>query len=114
MTMLTIGVADLETIKERTRAAFRGESQGCTYTFLTEADLLTTLNANRWAIIKALTGAGALGVRELARRLGRDVKGAHTDAQVLVRCGLIDKGDDGKLHLPYDAVRLELVCKAAA
>jgi len=30
------------------------------------------LNPNRWAILKALTGAGPLGVRELARRVGRD------------------------------------------
>jgi hypothetical protein len=32
----------------------------------------------------------------------------------LVQCGLIDKTDDGKLHLPYDEVRVELVCQAAA
>ncbi|EXJ13362.1 hypothetical protein D779_3834 [Imhoffiella purpurea] len=95
------------------RAAFRGVPQGCTYTFLTEDDLLSTLSPNRWAIVKALTGTGPLGVRELARRVGRDVKGVHTDAQMLAGCGLIDKMEDGKLHLPYDEVRLELVAKAA-
>ena len=72
------------------------------------------LNPNRWAIVKALTGAGPLGVRELARRVGRDVKGVHTDAQMLVKCGLIDKTDDGKLLLPYDQVRVELEFRAVA
>lgn len=114
MATLIIHVADLETVKANLNAAFRGEAQGCSYTFLTESDLLSTLTANRWAIIKALTGAGPLGVRELARRVGRDVKGVHTDAHTLAQCGLIDKTAEGKLHLPYDEVRLELVAKAEA
>jgi predicted transcriptional regulator len=52
-------------------------------------------------------------VRELARRVGRDVKGVHTDARALLLAGLIDKTEDGKLSFPYDAVRVEFVLKAA-
>lgn len=58
--------------------------------------------------------AGPLGVRELARRVGRDVKGVHTDVKLMLQCGLIDNTADGLLHLPYDEVRLELVAKAHA
>lgn len=65
------------------------------------------------AIAKAMTGAGAVGVRELARRVGRDVKGVHTDAQALMSAGVVERTDDGKLLFPYDEVRLELVLKAA-
>ena len=68
MTTLTIDVADLATVKASMKAAFRGVPQDCTYSFASEEQLLTTLNANRWAILKALTGAGPLGVRALARR----------------------------------------------
>ena len=57
---------------------------------------MTTLTANRWAILKAMTSAGPLGVRELARRVGRDVKGVHTDSQALVACGVIEKTEDGQ------------------
>lgn len=114
MTTLTIEVASLDEAKATLKAAFRGAPQGCSYTFQTASDLLTTLSANRWAILKALTGAGPLGVRELARRVGRDVKGVHTDTQALVNYGLIDKTSDGKLSLPYDEVCLELVVRAAA
>ncbi len=113
MTTVTIEVADLETTKQRTKAAFRGELQGCFITFSSTEDLWSTLTANRWALIKVLTGAGPLGVRELARRAGRDVKGVHTDAQALLAAGVIDKTDDSKLLFPYDEVRLELVLKAA-
>lgn len=65
--------------------------------------------------MQALTGAGPLGVRELARRVGRDVKGVHTDAAALLACGLIDKADDGALHFPYSSVHVafETLAKAA-
>jgi predicted transcriptional regulator len=114
VTTLIIDVATPEHVKDSMRAAFRGEPQGCRYSFRSEERLLATLNPNRWAIIKALTGAGPLGVRELARRVGRDVKGVHTDAQALSTCGLIDRVEDGKLLLPYDEVKVELSCRAAA
>ena len=114
MTTLIIDVADIESVKASMKAAFRGEPQGCRYSFRSEERLLSTLNPNRWAILCALTGAGPLGVREVARRVGRDIKGVHSDVQLLLTCGLIDKTPDGKLHFPYDAVRVELAFKAAA
>ena len=110
---VTIEVADIETTKTRMRAAFRGEAQGSFITFPSHEDLWVTLTANRWAILKALTGAGSLGVRELARRVGRDVKGVHTDAQALVLCGVIDKTSDGKLLFPFDAVHVDFMLKVA-
>ncbi|WP_295433413.1 transcriptional regulator [uncultured Thiodictyon sp.] len=113
MTTVTIEVSSVETTKERMKAAFRGEPQGCFISFPSHEDLWATLTANRWAILKALTGAGPLGVRELARRIGRDVKGVHTDAQALVLCGVIDKSADGKLLFPYDLVHVEFMLKAA-
>lgn len=114
MATLVIDVADLDTVKASLRAAFRGEPQGFRYTFHSEEAILTTLNPNRWGILKALTGAGPLGMNEIARRVGRDVDSFHADAETMVKCGLIDRSDDGKLHLPYDEVRVSLVCQAAA
>ena len=113
MTSVSIDVSDLETTRERMKAAFRGEAQGCFITFPPHEDLWTTLTANRWAILKAMTGAGPLGVRELARRLGSHVKGVRNDAQALVACGVIEKTEDANLLFPYDEVCLELRLKAA-
>jgi predicted transcriptional regulator len=113
MTTVTIEVSDTDTTKRRAKAAFHGEPQGCFITFLSDEELWATLTANRWAIVKAMTGAGPVGVRELARRVGRDAKGVHTDAQALVSAGVVERTDDGKLLFPYDEVRLELVLKAA-
>ncbi|MDR2213065.1 MAG: hypothetical protein LBE21_05500, partial [Pseudomonadales bacterium] len=72
------------------------------------------LSPNRWSIIEALTGAGPMGVRELARKLERDVKGVHTDAQTLAARGLIDKTGDGKLLFPYNAVHVDFKLEKAA
>src|SRR3954453_13207853 len=37
------------------------------------------LAPNRMAIVQAMAGAGPLSIREVARRVGRDFKGVHTD-----------------------------------
>jgi predicted transcriptional regulator len=114
MRTVTIEVAGIESTKQRMKAAFRGESQGCFISFPSDEDLWTTLTPNRWTILKAMTGAGPVGVRELARKVRRDVKGVHTDVQALVFCGVIDKTPDGKLLFPYDAVHVDFMFKAAA
>lgn len=113
-TMLTIDVRTLDEVKAEMRAAFRGKADATPrYSFQTRERLLTVLNPNRWGLIEALTGAGPMGVRELARRVSRDVKGVHTDAQALVLCGLVDKTPEGKLHFPYDAVHVDFMLRAA-
>ncbi|MDR2212027.1 MAG: hypothetical protein LBE21_00155 [Pseudomonadales bacterium] len=78
-------------------------------------DLLwKVLTPNRWHLIETLTGAGPIGVRELARRVKRDVRAVHADAQALALAGLIDKAADGKLHFPYDAVHVDFKLHKAA
>jgi predicted transcriptional regulator len=71
MTTVTIEVADIEATKRRTKAAFHGEPQGCFIRFPSHEDLWATSTANRWGIPEVMTGAGPLGVRELARCVGR-------------------------------------------
>jgi predicted transcriptional regulator len=115
-TTLTIGIDSMADAKQRILAALRSEQSAATprYTFQSAEDLARTLTPGRWGLIAALTGAGPLGVRELARRVGRDVKGVHTDAQALVLCGLVDKTRDGKLSFPYRHVKVQFELHARA
>lgn len=85
-------------------------------TFRTPESMARTLTPLRWTVLETMTGAGALGVRELARRLERDVKAVHTDVNALVLAGVIDRTDDGKYLFPFDRVKVqfELHAKAAA
>ncbi|MBS0193652.1 MAG: DNA-binding protein [Proteobacteria bacterium] len=78
-------------------------------------DLLwKVLTPNRWRMIDRMTGAGPLGVRELARRLDRDVRAVHADVQELARNGVVERTDDGKYLFPYRAVKVQFELHAAA
>lgn len=113
--ILTIGVATLAEVKARMKAAGHGARDTTPrFTFTSSEDLLRTLNPNRWGLLQALAGAGELGVRELARRVDRDVKGVHTDAAALVDCGLLEKTDTGALLFPYTGVHVEFDTRARA
>ena len=71
------------------------------------------MTAKRWRILQAMAGAGALSLREVARRVGRDVKVVYGDVHALLDAGLIDKTDDGKITFPYDTVHVDFLLKAA-
>ncbi len=55
-----------------------------------------------------------MSIRELARRLGRDVKAVHGDVQELIERKFIEKTEDGKIEFPYDEVRVNFVLRPAA
>ena len=71
------------------------------------------LTAKRLDLLKALCGAGPVSIREAARRADRDVKAVHGDATALLNAGVIDRTDDGRIVLPYEAVRVEFVLAVA-
>ena len=60
-----------------------------------------------------MTGAGALSIREAARRVERDVKAVHGDVTALLNAGLLSKTDDGMIVFPYDAIHVDFMLKAA-
>lgn len=114
MNTVTIEVASLEKTRERLLAAFDGQEQGSFITFPSAEDLWKTFTLKRWDIIRAMTGAGSLAIRELARRLNRDVRAVHADAQALLACGVLNKTEAGKIEFPYDAVHVDFVVTKAA
>ena len=72
------------------------------------------LSPKRLEIIRAMTGTGPLSIREIARRVGRDFKGVHTDTTVLVEAGVVDKDGQGKLIFPYEKIHVDFEISAAA
>jgi predicted transcriptional regulator len=72
------------------------------------------LSPKRLEIVSVMTGAGPLSIREIARRVGRDFKGVHTDTTLLVEAGVIDKDNKGKLIFPYDRIHVDFEIPAAA
>jgi len=110
METLTITVEALEDIKARgAPKAYRGPRLVFTSTDL----LLEVLTSARLKLVQCMTGAGPLSIREIARRLGRDVHAVHSDVTALLKAGVIRK-DGRKIVFPYDAVRLDVTLTSAA
>jgi predicted transcriptional regulator len=114
MKTVIIGVSSREETNSRIMSAVKtGKPQGAYRSFESTAELWRTLSPKRWDVLKAMTGAGALSMREVARRVGRDIKGVHTDVHALLNAGLLDKTDDGKVVFPFDAVHVDFMLQAA-
>lgn len=110
---VTLGVASRDEINARfMRAMTTGKRAAPFIGFADERALWSTLTPLRWNILKAMTGAGPLALREIARRVERDVRGVHTDVHALLAVGLIERDEQG-FRFPYDAVHVDFVLKAA-
>lgn len=81
--------------------------------FATPELLWKVLTAKRWALLKAMCGAGPITVREAARRVNRDVKSVHTDLSALLKAGVLDRTEAGQMVFPYETVKVEFMLQAA-
>jgi predicted transcriptional regulator len=113
MNTVTLSVANRETINQRALAAFEGKPQGSHISFATVELLWQTLTKKRWEILHAMTGQGAMSIREAARIVNRDVKAVHRDITALIKAGVINRTDKGVLF-PYDAVHVDFTLTKAA
>lgn len=71
------------------------------------------LTAKRWELLKVMTGAGPMSIREAARRVGRDVKAVHGDVKALLDAGVLDRTSGGAIEFPFEAVKVEFLLCAA-
>ena len=113
MKVVTLQVASLDDVKRRAQDAFRGHRQGARITFASPELLFKLMTAKRWELLRVMTGAGPLTIREAARRVGRDVKAVHGDVHALLNAGVLQKTDAGKIVFPFDAVRVDVTLRAA-
>lgn len=81
--------------------------------FATPELLWKVLTAKRWEVLKAMCGAGPVTVREVARRVDRDVKSVHADLAALLKAGVLDRTEEGRVVFPYESVKVEFMLQAA-
>src|SRR5450756_2199359 len=112
MKTVTLEVATLKDVKRRARDAFKGRKQGARISFETPELLFRLMTAKRWELIRTITGAGPLTIREIARRVQRDVKAVHGDVHALLNCGVLHR-KNALVVFPYDAVHVDVVLRAA-
>lgn len=113
MRTVTLEIASQDTSNSRFLKALSGEDQGAFITFDSPALLFKVLSGKRWDLLKMMTGAGPLSIREASRRLERDVKAVHGDMHALVTAGILQRTEDGKMLFPFDAIHVDFLLKAA-
>jgi predicted transcriptional regulator len=114
MGAVTITVNSTESFRQRLKAAFAGKRQAEQLSFESFELLWKVLAPTRRGLVKALTGAGPVSLREAARRVGRDVRAVHADVHLLLDAGVLRKDEQGRIEFPYSAVHVDFVLKTAA
>ncbi len=107
---LTLAISSRKETNRRFLQAFEGKSQGSLLTFDSPSLLFTLLTAERWNLLKMMTGAGAITVREAAERVEKDVQ---EDVDALLQAGILQKNGADEIEFPFEAVHVDFMLKAA-
>ena len=112
MKTVTISVSSMDQTRQRFLAATKGKPQGAHISFPTVELLWKVLAPKRMELVRALSGAGVVSIREAARRVNRDVRAVHSDVTALISAGVLNRNEDG-IEFPYEAVHVDFMLKAA-
>ncbi len=103
-----------ETLEDAARVMETGDGErDARISFAAPELLWRVLTAKRWELLKALCGAGAISIREAARRVGRDVKAVHGDVTALLEAGILQRTENRGIEFPFDTVKVEFLLQAA-
>ena len=87
--------------------------QGEELTFAMPGQFFGHLTERRWDLIRAMQGQGVVSIREIARRVERDVKRVHEDVTALIDLGLLERADRGVI-CPFARIHVNFELAAAA
>jgi predicted transcriptional regulator len=120
MNEVRLHVESLDAFEDRTKATAgrldRGERRrGKVHlSFESMEALLRVLTPNRWLLLRTLRGTGPSSIRALATVLGRDYRGVHADVTALIVAGLVARGEDGAISVPWSRITAEMALDVAA
>ncbi len=82
--------------------------QGEVLNFESAGSFFGKLTGRRWYLVHALQGQRAMPVRNLARRVARNVRRVHDDVEVLAELGLVEHTDSGGVECPFEDVLINM------
>ena len=106
--MITMNADWRAALRSAGKRATARSYQGEVLNFETAGSFFGRLTERRWALVHALQGQGAMSVRELARRVVRDVRRVHDDVAALALLGLFERTDGGGVVCPFEAVHIDM------
>lgn len=91
-----------------------GKKEPAVFTFTSPAQLFSVISPKRWQLIEHLQHLGPSTIRGLARSLDRDVKRVHDDVTAMIDWGLVERNDEGLVHVPYSVILAVFDLRAVA
>jgi predicted transcriptional regulator len=115
MRTVILGVETQNDVTRRILATAKGQRKvgGDRISFENVSELWRILAPKRMEIVRVMTGAGPLAIREVARRMDRDFKAVHSDVTLLINAGILERTERGAVEFPYDRVHVEFDMMAA-
>jgi predicted transcriptional regulator len=101
-------------LRQAGRRATARSYQGEVLNFESPGAFFGHMTERRWELVRTLQGQGEIALRELARRVERDVKRVHEDVQELIQLGLVERGEGGGVVCPFETVHIDMELRAAA
>lgn len=98
----------VRTARAQLASARRGKSPDFRLSFESARSLFADLTPARLDLLETLRKTGPCSVYALAKAAERNYSNVHTDVSRLQELGLIERGDDSAISVPYDAVEILL------
>ena len=98
----------VRTARTQIAAARRGKTLDYRLSFESARSLFTDLTPARLDLLDTLRKTGPCSVYALAKAAERNYSNVHTDVSRLEELGLVERGDEGTISVPYDAVEILL------
>ena len=88
--------------------ARQGRQPDFRLSFESAKSLFAELTPARLDLLDTLRGVGPCSVYALAKAAERNYSNVHTDVVRLEELGLVERGDEGAVSVPYEAVEILL------
>lgn len=98
----------VRTARSQLAAARQGKTPDFRLSFESAKSLFSDLTPARLDLLDTLRKTGPCSVYALAKAAERNYSNVHTDVSRLEELGLIERGDDSTISVPYDAVEILL------
>lgn len=92
--------------RQQIAAARRGQSPDFRLSFESARSLFADLTPARVDLLDTLRRVGPCSVYALAKAAERNYSNVHSDVARLEELGLIERAQEGTVHVPYDSVEI--------
>ena len=101
-------------VRKQLAQARRGRRVDYRLTFESARSLFAELTPARLDLLNTLRSMGASSVYALAQSAGRNYSNVHADVACLAELGLIERGADETVFVPFDSVEIRMNLRQAA